>query len=102
MTRPDASSGQPWWRHGHVWLVIAGPAIVVVAGFVTLALALRTPDPLVAEDYYRKGIEINKTLQEASGKAMLPALQGRNHAATPVPGTTATPVVAPTAAEGAR
>lgn len=85
MSRPDASPVQPWWRYGHVWLVIAGPAIVIVAGFITLALALGTPDPLVAEDYYRKGIEINKTLQqqETGGKAMLPALQGRNHAATP-------------------
>lgn len=95
MSRPEVPAGQPWWRHGHVWLVIAGPAIVIVAGFVTLALALRTPDPLVAEDYYRKGIEINKTLQaEEGGKAMMPALQGRNHAATPVP-------VAPAAAGAA-
>lgn len=86
MTRSDASPAKPWWRHGLVWLVIAGPAIVIVAGFITLALALRTPDPLVAEDYYRRGIEINKTLQDNSGKAMMPALQGRNHAATPAPG----------------
>lgn len=76
----------PWWRHGHVWLIIAGPAAVIVAGIATLVLAVRQPDPLVAEDYYRRGIEINKTLaaQEAS-KALMPALQGRNHAASPAP-----------------
>lgn len=91
MTRPEDVPGLPWWRHGHVWLVIAGPVIVVIAGFVTLSLALRTPDPLVAEDYYRKGIEINKTLQQEGGKAMMPALQGRNHAATPEPGATQGP-----------
>ncbi len=79
-----AQSSQPWWRHGHVWLLIAGPATVVVAGIATLVLAVRTPDPLVAQDYYRQGIEINKTLREgASAKALLPAVQGRNHAATP-------------------
>ena len=77
---------QPWWRHGHVWLIIAGPAIVIVAGFVTLFLAMRQPDPLVAEDYYRRGIEINKTLAAGEeSKALMPALQGRNHAASPAP-----------------
>jgi len=64
-----------------VWLVIAGPAIVVVAGFITLYLAISRPDPLVTEDYYRKGIEINKTLQ-GSPNSVAPAVQARNHAAT--------------------
>jgi uncharacterized protein len=36
----------------------------------------------VAADYYRRGIEINKTLA-ARDKALLPAQQARNHAATP-------------------
>ncbi len=85
--QPDAA-GKPWWTHGLVWLIIAGPAIVVVAGIATLVLALRTPDPLVAQDYYRKGIEINKTLAAQGGKAMMPAQQGRNHAATPDSGLT--------------
>jgi hypothetical protein len=77
-THPAPST--PWWRHGLVWLVISGPAVVVVAGFVTLWIAMRSPDPVVTPDYYRRGIEINRTLAH---KAQLPALQGRNHAATP-------------------
>ena len=76
---PTAS---PWWRYPFVWLVIAGPAAVVVAGFITAFIAVRGADPVVATDYYRRGIEINKTLA-AGGKASLPAMQGRNHAATP-------------------
>ena len=72
----------PWWKHGLVWLVISGPAVVVVAGIATVVIAVRQPDPVVAPDYYRRGIEINKTLA-ARDKAALPALQGRNHAATP-------------------
>lgn len=80
-----ASACAPWWRHGHVWLVIAAPVVSVVAGVATLVLALRTPDPVVAQDYYRRGIEINKTLAEQEAKALLPALQGRNHAASPAP-----------------
>lgn len=80
----------PWWRHGHVWLIIAGPAVVIVAGIATLVLAIRQPDPLVATDYYRRGIEINKTLaaQQEGRKALLPALQGRNHAVSPPPAST--------------
>lgn len=72
----------PWWRHGHVWLVIAGPVAVVLAGIATIAIAVQQPDPVVEADYYRRGIEINKTLA-AGDKSHLPALQGRNHAATP-------------------
>ena len=74
---------RPWWKFGMVWLVIAGPALVVIAGIATVWIAMRTPDPVVAEDYYRRGVEINKTLAAQRAKALLPALQGRNHAATP-------------------
>ena len=49
---------------------------------MTLWLAVSRPDPVVAEDYYRQGIEINKTL-EAPEKSLAPAMKGRNHAATP-------------------
>ena len=73
----------PWWKFGYVWLVIAGPAIVVVASFITLYLAITRPDPVVSEDYYLKGIEINKTLGSTVKDASLaPAVQARNHAQT--------------------
>lgn len=77
---PAASA--PWWKFGHVWLVISGPAIVVVAGFTTLWIALAIPDPVVAEDYYQQGIEINKMLED-SASSLAPAMKARNHAATP-------------------
>ncbi len=76
------NTSQPWWKFGHVWLVIAGPAIVVVASFITLYLAITRPDPVVTEDYYRKGIEINKNLGNTASLA--PAAQARNHAQTGV------------------
>ncbi len=84
--QPPQQTPQPWWKFGHVWLVIAGPAIVVVAGFITLWIAMRGADPIVAEDYYQQGLDINKTLQreqQQSEQAMQPAVKGRNHAATP-------------------
>ena len=77
------SESQPWWKYGHVWLIIAGPVIVVIAGFITLWLALARPDPVLAEDYYQRGLDINKTLKN-SEPSMTPATKGRNHAATPV------------------
>lgn len=69
-----------WWRFPLLWMVMAGPAIVILASFVTLWLAVRTPDPVVDADYYRRGIEIDKVLAD---KKLMPALTGRNHAATP-------------------
>ena len=74
-------SCEPWWKFGHVWLVISGPVIVIVAGFATLYIAVRIPDPEVSDDYYRQGLEINKTLQAAPA-SLVPAVTARNHAAT--------------------
>jgi uncharacterized protein len=75
---------EPWWKFGHVWMVVGGPAIVVVASFVTLYLAISRPDPVTEENYYQKGLEINKTL-EGSASSTAPAMHARNHAATGVP-----------------
>lgn len=77
MNENNGKAGAPWWRHGYVWLILSGPAIVVVAGFVTFWIAARGADPLVAPDRYRQGTAA------AADKAHLPALQGRNHAQTP-------------------
>ncbi|MBL8289879.1 MAG: nitrogen fixation protein FixH [Rubrivivax sp.] len=60
----------PWWRVRMVWLVIGGPVVVVVASFVTLALALRHPDPVLATD-------------AQVDEATTPAITARNHAAQP-------------------
>jgi len=81
--KTQAKDSAPWWRHGHVWLLIAGPVTVIVAGILTAVIAVHGGDPVVEADYYRRGIEINKALA-ARDKSQLPALQGRNHAATPV------------------
>ena len=81
--KQDELQTKPWWRYGHVWLVIAGPAIVIVAGFVTLGIAIKSPDPVLAEDYYKRGLEINKTLAAEKDMQLAPALQTRNHVVTP-------------------
>lgn len=78
---------KPWWKYGHVWLILSGPLAVIVAGFVTLAIAIRVPDPVIAEDYYRRGLDINKTLAAAKDLQLVPAMQARNHVVTPTDAT---------------
>ncbi|MBA3056975.1 MAG: FixH family protein [Gammaproteobacteria bacterium] len=91
MQKNDFQTAAPWWKFGYVWMVVAGPAIVVVAAFITLYLAVSRPDQLVSEDYYRQGIEINKTLDDAQAASLAPALKARNHAQTGVVPTRQTP-----------
>ena len=54
-----------------------------MAGFITLAIAIRVPDPVVADDYYRRGLDINKTLAAEKDMQLAPAMQARNHVVTP-------------------
>lgn len=77
----QASDTKPWWKYGYVWFLIAGPLMVIIAGIITIYLAVSRPDPVVDENYYQHGIEINKTL-DAKRDSMAPAGQARNHAAT--------------------
>ena len=51
MTKQDPTPPVPWWKHGHVWLVISGPAIVVFASLVTGWVAMRHQDPVLDADY---------------------------------------------------
>ena len=71
-----------WWRYGHVWLVVLGPAVVVVASLVTGALAWHGADVVLDHPSQVRG----------ATRALVPAHQARNHAATPsvpVPARTA-------------
>lgn len=52
---------KPWWNFGYVWLIIAGPLLVVIASFITLYLAISRPDAVI-DDYYRKGMEDRKSV----------------------------------------
>lgn len=84
MSNDTSKSSGPWWHFGHVWMVIAGPAIVVVASCMTFYIAAKGMDPVLDEDYYQKGLQINKELA-ANPSSLAPAIQARNHAQTGVP-----------------
>ena len=59
----------PWYREPWPWLLMAGPAAVVVAGFATLWIAVSSSDGLVADDYYKQGLAINQVLQREANAA---------------------------------
>lgn len=44
---PRKAETTPWWRVGMVWLVLGGPAVVVVAGITTAVIAYRGADPVI-------------------------------------------------------
>lgn len=62
----DGARAQPWYRERWPWILMAGPALVVVAGLITTWLALSSEDGLVIDDYYRQGLEINRTLSRSA------------------------------------
>ncbi|MDO9194558.1 MAG: FixH family protein [Undibacterium sp.] len=51
-----------WYKEPWLLLVVGGPLIVVCASIVTGVLAWRGSDKVVAEDYYKQGLMINKDL----------------------------------------
>jgi hypothetical protein len=82
LNNQSPAAAKPWWTFGMVWMVIAGPAVVVVAAFVTLYLAITIPDPVLPTEAMnpRNAIENQGKLEAA----MAPAMQARNHASTGV------------------
>lgn len=78
-TRPKQAD--IWYREPWLLLVVGGPALVVVASFITLYLAITRPDPLVSKDYYRDGLRINQTL--AAEEAARVLALNRSHKIAP-------------------
>ena len=56
-------SDRPWYREPWPWILMSVPATAVVAGIITLWLAVSSADGLVAEDYYKQGLAINRVIE---------------------------------------
>jgi hypothetical protein len=69
---------RPWWSYGHVWLVISGPLIVVLASFTTFYLAAHGQDPVLNPS----NAETHSSATTDDRASLAPAVQARNHAAT--------------------
>lgn len=63
LSLPAYLSNKPWYREPWPWILMAGPAIVVVAGIFTAWLAFSHNDGVVAEDYYKQGLAVNEVLE---------------------------------------
>ncbi|MCK6393769.1 FixH family protein [Zoogloea sp.] len=59
-------SPTPWYKERWTWLLMLMPATAIVAGSITLWLAIKSFDGLVTDDYYKQGLAINQTLARAT------------------------------------
>ncbi|AQA18448.1 hypothetical protein BST95_09575 [Halioglobus japonicus] len=55
---------QPWYKQFWPWFLIALPAAVVVAGINMVFVAHEGADDLVADEYYKDGLAINRKLEK--------------------------------------
>lgn len=65
----------PWWRVGVMWLVVGGLGVVVAGSFALLYTAIRHADTVLPQ-------AVARGVPNTPGS---PALQARNHSATPAP-----------------
>lgn len=57
------NASPPWYREPWPWILMSGPAAVVVAGAITTWMAFAGADGLVADDYYKRGLAVNAVLK---------------------------------------
>ena len=69
------SAATAWWRVGMVWLVLSGPAVVVVAAIGTAVVAYMGADEVLVDTPSARHAPVRPTAQT-------PAIAARNHAAT--------------------
>jgi hypothetical protein len=67
----EALKSNIWYREPWPWIVMSGPAVVVVASLVSAFFAVRGADPVVDEDYYEHGLHINAELARDQQAARL-------------------------------
>ncbi len=75
--RPCPGPTQPWWRIRMMWLALGGPAVVAVASLACAVVAVRGGDVPIQLPKVDPAADISA--------AQRPAVQARNHAATPAP-----------------
>ena len=108
---------RPWYREPWPWFLIGVPVATVVAGVITMVIAARGADGVVAEDYYKRGLEIGVEARRqqqaralnlraeiewdglAAGDAIRLTLHGQDGAAAP---TVRLRLVHPTQGDGDR
>lgn len=62
---------KPWHKYPLVWMMLSIPFSAVIMGVVMIWLAVDTDDGLVADDYYKQGLEINRVISRDKKAAEL-------------------------------
>ena len=63
------TTSRNWYQEPLVWMLVAIPLSSVLVGIVMLWLAIVNEDGLVVDDYYKRGLEINRTLERDAAAA---------------------------------
>lgn len=66
-----AETKRPFYKEPMVWMIIAIPLVSVILGIMMITLAVESDDGLVVDDYYKEGMEINRTLARDARAAEL-------------------------------
>lgn len=77
-----------WWSVPHMWMVVGGPLVVVVAAIATAVIAVKYQDPVLNKADYERDLNAAHSLEGKAREAalfnLLPADQARNHATTQI------------------
>lgn len=73
-----------WWKSGYAWLVLGGPAAVVVASLITVYIAVNGQDEVLSHEENQGQPLFKKAMTPEEKNALEPAIKARNHAATGV------------------
>lgn len=57
---------EAWYRYFWPWFLFGLPATVVVAGIITINIAINSADGLVTDDYYKDGLAIHKDASQSA------------------------------------
>ncbi|MBD3893638.1 nitrogen fixation protein FixH [Hydrogenophaga sp.] len=78
----------PWWKYPHMWMVVGGPAFMVVVSLTFATVAITGKDPVLDKEVFERDLAAARMLEgQARVDALIkfqPARQARNNAASPV------------------
>jgi len=53
-----------WYKQFWPWFLMSFPAAAVIAGIITIIIATSNHDHVVVDDYYKKGLAINRVIDQ--------------------------------------
>ena len=68
MNTSQNTDTKPWYRQFWPWFIIALLGASIIMGTTFLYFAIHNADPVIDENYYQDGLDINKTLGQQDEK----------------------------------